>query len=118
MQINGSIVAILVIACFLGIKAIAVNTIEQEIINIPPYPIYTLCGGMGAICQTSNDCCSVYPCYYSNGYNYTNTRCCGVEGALGCAMAPSPNGKGCCVGYYCDYTDATKKTTRCNVILK
>ncbi len=35
MQANGSILVIVVIACFLGIKAIPVSQIDQQIINLP-----------------------------------------------------------------------------------
>jgi hypothetical protein len=119
MQANGSILVILVIACFLGIKAIPLSQIDQEIIDIPPgWPyLFNLCGAMATTCQTANDCCKPYPCGYAGGYDYTNTRCCGQEGALGCTVVLGTNGKGCCVGYYCAYTDSTEKKTMYNVIL-
>ncbi len=119
MQVNSSILVILVIACFLGIKAIPVSVIDQEIIKLPPgWPyIFNLCGEMGTTCQTASDCCTSYPCGYAGDYGDTSNRCCGQESAIGCTVVPGTYGKGCCSGYYCAYTDSTEEKTMCNVFL-
>jgi hypothetical protein len=120
MQVNGSILMILVIACFLGSKAIPFEDIKPIPFSniIWRWPIYlNLCGSMGTTCQNATNCCKPYQCGYPSGYNYTTTRCCGIQGSTGCTMIPGTNGKGCCSRHYCTYIDSTNKRTVCREII-
>ncbi len=100
MQVNGSILVILAITCFLGIKAIPFEDIKPiyfPIIAWPRWPIYwNFCDFMGTTCRNATDCCKPYQCGYPSGYNYTTTRCCGIQGSTGCTIVSGTNGKGCC----------------------